>query len=116
MAIVYKHRGEITIPVLNIFQSNAIRLEPGALYDSIKLYKIDNDHNVPQGNIEDYEYDIATRVLFIPNYNFENKVMIAYNRKIEGTTIHSDSFTDKHESILNFNWFLILFTNRKENI
>ena len=43
MAIVYKHGEKITMPVLHVFQSNAIRLKSGALYDSISLCKINND-------------------------------------------------------------------------
>lgn len=45
MATVYKHRGKITMPVMNVFQSNAIRLKPGAIYESINLRKIDIDKN-----------------------------------------------------------------------
>ena len=50
MAIVYKNRGKVTIPTLNMFQSNAIRLKPGALYDSINLCKINDDNTVGEKN------------------------------------------------------------------
>ena len=98
MAIVYKHRGKITMPVLHIFQSNAIRLKPGALYESINLRKIDDNNTIGE-KIEDYEYDIESRVLFLPNYSFENQIFIKYDREVEAMTEHSDSFTDKFESI-----------------
>ena len=98
MAIVYKHRGKITIPVLHIFQSNAIRLKSGALYDSISLCKINDDNTVGE-KIEDYEYKIESRVLFLPNYSFENQILVKYDREVEAMTEHSDSFTDKCESI-----------------
>lgn len=103
MAVVYKHRGKITIPVLNVFQSNAIRLKPGAIYDSIQLYNVhDNivkNENAVGKKIEYYEYDTESRVLFLPDYNFEDKVFIKYDREVEAITEHSDSFTDKCESI-----------------
>ena len=98
MAIVYKHREKITMPVLHIFQSNAIRLKPGVLYDSISLCKINDDNTVGE-KIECYEYDVESRVLFLPDYNFEDKVFIKYDREVEAMTEHSDSFTDKCESI-----------------
>lgn len=98
MAIVYKHRGKITILVLHIFQSNAIRLKSGALYDSISLYKINDDNTVGE-KIECYEYDVESRVLFLPNYSFENQILVKYGREVEAMTEHSDSFTDKCESI-----------------
>ena len=98
MAIVYKHGEKITMPVLHVFQSNAIRLKYGALYDSISLCKINNDHIVGD-KIECYEYDVESRVLFLPNYTFEDKVFIKYDREVEAMTEHSDSFTDKCESI-----------------
>lgn len=93
MATVYKHRGKITMPVLNVFQSNAIRLKPGAIYDSIQLY------NTVGKKIEYYEYDTESRVLFLPDYSFEDKVFINYYREVEAMTEHSDSFTDKCESL-----------------
>ena len=98
MAIVYKHRGKITMPVLHIFQSNAIRLKPGVLYDSISLCKINDDNTVGE-KIECYEYDVESRVIFLPDYNFEDKILIKYDREVEAMTEHSDSFTDKCESI-----------------
>lgn len=98
MAIVYKHRGKITMPVLHIFQSNAIRLKPGVLYDSISLCKINDDNTVGE-KIECYEYDVELRVIFLPDYNFEDKILIKYDREVEAMTEHSDSFTDKCESI-----------------
>ena len=98
MAIVYKHRGKITIPVLHIFQSNAIRLKPGALYDAISLRKINDDNTIGK-KIECYEYDTESRVLLLPDYNFEEKILIKYDREVEAMTEHSDSFTDKCESI-----------------
>ena len=98
MATVYKHRGKITMPVLHIFQSNAIRLKPGALYDSISLRKINDDNTIGK-KIECYEYDTESRVLFLPDYNFEEKILIKYDREVEAMTEHSDSFTDKCESI-----------------
>ena len=82
MAVVYKHREKITMPVLHVFQSNAIRLKPGAIYDSIQLYNVhDNivkNENAVGEKIECYEYDTESRVLFLPDYNFENKVFIKY--------------------------------------
>ena len=103
MAIVYKHREKITMPVLNVFQSNAIRLKPGVLYESINLRKIDIDKNNIVGSvgekIENYEYDVESRVLFLPNYSFEDKILIKYDREVEAMTEHSDSFSDKSESI-----------------
>ena len=98
MAVVYKHREKITMPILHIFQSNAIRLKSGALYDSISLCKINDDNTVGE-KIECYEYDTESRVLFLPDYNFEDKVFIKYDREVEAMTEHSDSFTDKCESI-----------------
>ena len=98
MAIVYKHRGKITMPVLHIFQSNAIRLKSGALYDSISLCKINDDNTVGE-KIECHEYDVESRVIFLPDYNFEDKILIKYDREVESMTEHSDSFTDKCESI-----------------
>ena len=98
MAVVYKHRGKITMPVLHVFQSNAIRLKSGALYDSISLHKI-NDDNAVGEKIECYEYDTESRVLFLPDYSFEDKVFIKYDREVKAMTEHSDSFTDKCESI-----------------
>ena len=98
MAIVYKHREKITMPVLHVFQSNAIRLKSGALYDSISLCKINND-NIVGDKIECYEYDTESRVLFLPDCNFEDKILIKYDREVEAMTEHSDSFTDKCESI-----------------
>ena len=50
MATVYKHRGKITMPVLNVFQSNAIRLKPGAIYDSINVYKVKDDTTIKNEN------------------------------------------------------------------
>ena len=103
MAVVYKHRGKITMSVLHVFQSNAIRLKPGAIYDSIQLYNVhDNiikNENTVGEKIECYEYDTESRVLFLPDYNFEDKVFIKYDREVEAMTEHSDSFTDKCESI-----------------
>lgn len=103
MAVVYKHREKITMPVLHVFQSNAIRLKPGAIYESIQLYNVrDNivkNENAVGKKIECYEYDIESRVLFLPDYSFEDKVFIKYDREIEAMTEHSDSFTDKCESI-----------------
>ena len=98
MAVVYKHREKITMPVLHVFQSNAIRLKPGVLYDSISLCKINDDNTVGE-KIECYEYDVESRVLFLPDYSFEDKVFIKYDREVEAMTGHSDSFTDKCESI-----------------
>ena len=98
MATVYKHRGKITMPVLYVFQSNAIRLKPGALYDSISLRKINDDNTIGE-KIECYEYDVESRVIFLPDYNFEDKILIKYDREVEAMTEHSDSFTDKCESI-----------------
>lgn len=98
MATVYKHRGKITMQVLNVFQSNAIRLKSGALYDSISLCKI-NNYNTVGDKIECYEYDVESRVLYLPNYSFEYKILIKYDREIEAMTEHLDSFTDKCESI-----------------
>ena len=103
MAVVYKHREKITMPVLHVFQSNAIRLKPGAIYDSIQLYNahdnIVKNENAVGEKIECYEYDTESRVLFLPDYNFEDKVFIKYDREVEAMTEHSDSFTDKCESI-----------------
>ena len=98
MAIVYKHREKITMTILHIFQSNAIRLKSGALYDSISLRKINDDNTVGE-KIEYYEYDIESRVIFLPDYSFEDKIFIKYDREVEAMTEHSDSFTDKCESI-----------------
>ena len=97
MVVVYKHREKITMPVLHVFQSNAIRLKPGALYDSISLCKINDDNTVGE-KIECYEYDTESRVLFLPDYSFEDKISIEYNRDVEAMTEHSDGFTDKCES------------------
>ena len=97
MAIVYKNRGKVTIPTLNMFQSNAIRLKPGALYDSINLCKINDDNTVGE-KIECYEYDVESRVIFLPDYSFEDKILIKYDREVEVMTEHSDSFSDKCES------------------
>ena len=103
MATIYKHRGKIIMPVLHVFQSNAIRLKPGAIYDSIQLYNVhDNiikNENTVGEKIECYEYDVESRVLFLPNYSFEDKIFIKYDREVETMTEHSDSFTDKCESI-----------------
>ena len=85
------------MPVLNVFQSNAIRLKPGALYDSISLHKI-NDDSIGK-KIECYEYDVESRIIFLPDYSFEDKILIKYDREVEAMTEHSDSFTDKCESI-----------------
>lgn len=109
MATVYKHRGKITMPVMNVFQSNAIRLKPGAIYESINLRKIDIDKNNMVGSvgekIEDYEYDVETRVLFLPNYSFEtsHKIFLKYDREVEAMTEHLDNFSDKHESLFKIN-------------
>lgn len=102
LAVVYKHRGKNIMPVLHVFQSNAIRLEPGARYDSINLCKI-NDNNTVGEKIECYEYDIESRVLFLPNYSFENKILVRYDREIETITEHSDSFSDNRESFFRLN-------------
>ena len=103
MANVYKHREKIAMPVLHVFQSNAIRLQPGAIYESIQLYNVrDNivkNENAVGKKIECYEYDTESRVLFLPDYNFEEKILIKYDREVEAMTEHSDSFTDKCESI-----------------
>ena len=98
MAIVYKHGEKITMPVLHVFQSNAIRLKSGALYDSISLCKINEDNTVGE-KIECYEYDVESRVLFLPNYTFKDKICIKYDREVEAMMEYSDSFTDKCESI-----------------
>ena len=98
MATVYKHRGKITMPVLHVFQSNAIRLKPGAIYESIQLYYVRDNivkyENAVGKKIECYEYDTESRVLFLPDYSFEDKVFIKYDREVEAMTEHSDSFTD----------------------
>lgn len=103
MAVVYKHREKITMPVLHVFKSNAIRLKPGAIYDSIQLYNVhDNivkNENAVGKKIERYEYDTESRVLFLPDYSFDDKVFIKYDREVEAMTGYSDSFTDKRESI-----------------
>lgn len=54
---------------------------------------------------EDYEYDVETRVLFLPNYSFEtsHKIFLKYDREVEAITEHLDSFSDKHESLFNIN-------------
>lgn len=105
MATVYKHRGKITMPVMNVFQSNSIRLKPGAIYDSINVYKVKDDTTIKNENaigekIEEYEYDVESRVLFLPNYSFETsyKIFLKYDREVEAMTEHLDSFSDKHES------------------
>lgn len=92
------------MPVLNVFQSNAIRLKPDALYDSINLCKINDDNSIGE-KIEDYEYDVVSRVLFLPNYSFEtlHKIFLKYDREVEAMTEHLDSFSDKHESLFKIN-------------
>ena len=60
--------------------SNSIRLESGAIHDSIELYKL-NDDNTLGEKIEYYEYDPESRVLFIPNYQFRYKIAVKYDRE-----------------------------------
>ena len=104
MATIYKHREKITMPVLHVFQSNAIRLKPSTIYDSIQLYNVhDNiikNENIVGEKIECYEYDTESRVLFLPNYTFKDKIFIKYDREVEAMMEYSDNFTDKCESIL----------------
>ena len=99
MAVVYKHREKITMPVLHVFQSNAIRLKPGAIYESIQLYNVRDNIVKNENAVGKYEYDTESRVLFLPDYSFEDKVFIKYDREVEAMTEHSDSFTDKCVSI-----------------
>lgn len=110
MATVYKHRGKITMPVMNVFQSNAIRLKPGAIYESINVYKVKDDTTIKNENtieekIEEYEYDVESRVLFLPNYSFKtsHKTVVKYDREVEAMTAYSDSFSDKYESFFKIN-------------
>ena len=40
--MIYKH-SKITMPRMNLFQSNAFRLKNGAIYESIKLAYVSKD-------------------------------------------------------------------------
>ena len=80
MSIINKYNKKTRIPVLYAFMSNSIRLESGAIHDSIELYKL-NDDNTLGEKIEYYEYDPESRVLFIPNYQFRYKIAVKYDRE-----------------------------------
>ena len=94
--MVYKH-SKITMPRMNLFQSNAFRLRNGAIYESIKLAYVSKDGLVER-EITNYEYDTESRVVYLPDYEKENisinrRVLVKYDIEVDCVR-NSDSFTD----------------------
>lgn len=94
--MIYKH-SKITMPRMDLFQSNAFRLKNGAIYESIELAYISEDGLVEK-EITNYEYDTESRIVYLPDYEKENvsvnrRVLVRY--EVEADCVrHSDSFTD----------------------
>ena len=91
--MIYKH-SKMTMPRMNLFQSNAFRLEKGAIYESIKLLYFES----PDKETTNYEYDTESRVIYLPDYEKENihgdrKIFINYDIEVDCIR-HSDSFSD----------------------
>ena len=94
--MIYKH-SKITMPRMDLFQSNAFRLKNGAIYESIELAYISEDGLVEK-EITNYEYDTESRIVYLPDYEKENisvnrRVLVRY--EVEADCVrYSDSFTD----------------------
>lgn len=94
--MIYKH-SKITMPRMNLFQSNAFRLKNGAIYESIKLAYV-SENGLIEKEITNYEYDTESRIVYLPDYEKENvsvnrRVLVRY--EVEADCVrHSDSFTD----------------------
>lgn len=96
--MVYKHN-KITMPRMNLFQSNAFRLKNDAIYESIKLAYVSKDGLVEK-EITNYEYDTESRIIYLPDYEKENihadkRVLVKYEIEVDCVR-HSDSFTDSN--------------------
>lgn len=88
MTNIYQHRKN-TIPIISTIISSSTVLEYGVIPDSIKLYKL-NDDNVVSEKIEGYNYDIESKTLLIPNYQFGDRFIIKYERTDERITNIND--------------------------
>lgn len=94
--MIYKH-SKITMPRMNLFQSNAFRLKNGAIYESIKLSYV-SENGLVEKEITNYEYDTESRIVYIPDYEKENvsvnkRVLIKYEVDVDCVRC-SESFTD----------------------
>lgn len=94
--MVYKH-GKITMPRMNLFQSNAFRLKNGAIYESIKLSYV-SENGLVEKEITNYEYDTESRIVYLPDYEKENvfankRVLVKYEIEVDCIR-YSEGFTD----------------------
>lgn len=94
--MVYKH-SKITMPRMNLFQSNAFRLKNGAIYESIKLSYV-SENGLVEKEITNYEYDTESRIVYLPDYEKENvfankRVLVKYEIEVDCIR-YSESFTD----------------------
>ena len=94
--MIYKH-SKITMPQMNVFQSNAFRLKNGAICESITLVYVSKDGLVEK-EITNYEYDTESRIVYLPDYEKENvsvnrRVLVEYEVEVDCVRC-SESFTD----------------------
>lgn len=94
--MIYKH-SKITMPRMNLFQSNAFRLKNGAIYESIKLSYV-SENGLVEKEITYYEYDTESRIVYLPDYEKENisvnkRVLVKYEVEVDCVRC-SESFTD----------------------
>ena len=94
--MVYKH-SKITMPRMNLFQSNAFRLKNGAIYESIKLSYV-SENGLVEKEITNYEYDTESRIVYLPDYEKENvfvnkRVLVKYEIEVDCVR-YSEGFTD----------------------
>lgn len=94
--MIYKHC-KMTMPRMNLFQSNAFRLKNGAIYKSIKLAYVSKDGLVEK-EITNYEYDTESRIVYLPDYEKENvfvnrRILVRYEVEVDCVRC-SESFTD----------------------
>lgn len=94
--MVYKY-SKITMPRMNLFQSNAFRLKNGAIYESIKLSYV-SENGLVEKEITNYEYDTESRIVYLPDYEKENisvnrRVLVKYEIEVDCVR-YSEGFTD----------------------
>lgn len=94
--MVYKHT-KSTIACIDTFRSNAFRLKKGAIHDSIKLNYL-ADSGVMEEKIDNFEYDVESRVLYLPDYEAnpskDRRVLIKYDREVDNGFKLANGFSD----------------------